>query len=171
MFEVKGWRIAAHPLFVDQFVRLIEAVERDRRKDSEAYRRGANAKLQAAILKLILDTIPANPDSAEFRQGTTLGKQHLHWFRAKFGGGRFRLFFRYSSAAKIIIYVWVNDRDSLRTYGSKTDAYAVFRRMLAAGNPPDDWKALQAEAENPVTEERLQKYIQITARSAEESEG
>ncbi len=81
------------------------------------------------------------------------------------------MFFRYSSAAKIIIYVWVNDRDSLRTYGSKTDAYAVFRRMLAAGNPPDDWKALQAEAENPVTEERLQKYIQITARSAEESEG
>ena len=31
-----------------------------------------------------------------------------HWLRAKFGGGRFRLFFGYSSSAKIIIYAWVN---------------------------------------------------------------
>ena len=47
-----------------------------------------------------------------------------------------------ATRAKIIIFAWVNDRDSLRTYGSKSDAYAVFKAMLDKGNPPDDWEAL-----------------------------
>jgi toxin YhaV len=46
--------------------------------------------------------------------------------------------------AKIIVYTWVNDSDTLRTYGSKSDAYAVFKAMLDKGNPPEDWAALLA---------------------------
>ena len=90
----------------------------------------------------MIEVIPVDPTRPEFRQGGTLGSSRKHWFRAKFGGGRFRLFFRYSSSAKIIIFAWVNDRDTLRTYGSKTDAYAVFKGMLDHGNPPEDWDAL-----------------------------
>lgn len=60
---------------------------------------------------------------------------------AKCGGGRFRLFFRYSTSAKIIVFAWVNDETTLRIYGSKSDAYAVFRKMLDKGNPHDDWAA------------------------------
>ena len=86
--------------------------------------------------------IPIDPARPEFRQGGTLGPARKHWFRAKFGNGRFRLFFRYSTAAKIIILAWVNDSDTLRTYGAKTDAYAVFKTMLDKGNPPEDWDAL-----------------------------
>jgi toxin YhaV len=52
--------------------------------------------------------------------------------------GGFRLFFRFSSTAKIIVYAWVNDSDTLRTYGSKGDAHAVFKTMLDKGNPPED---------------------------------
>ena len=89
---------------------------------------------------------PEDPSRADYRQGGTLGEDRKHWFRAKLGGGRFRLFFRYSSSAKIIIYAWVNDETTLRTYGAKTDAYAVFRKMLDKGNPPDDWAALLAGA-------------------------
>ncbi len=44
----------------------------------------------------------------------------------------------------MIVYAWVNDEDTLRTYGSRTDAYAVFARVLETGNPPDDWDALLA---------------------------
>jgi toxin YhaV len=33
----------------------------------------------------------------------------------------------------------------LRAYGSKTDAYAVFGRMLARNRPPNDWQQLAAE--------------------------
>jgi toxin YhaV len=32
----------------------------------------------------------------------------------------------------------------LRAYGSKSDAYAVFARMLASGQPPDSWDKLMA---------------------------
>jgi toxin YhaV len=36
----------------------------------------------------------------------------------------------------------VNDENSLRSSGSKSDPYAVFQKMLQRGHPPDDWAAL-----------------------------
>lgn len=77
----------------------------------------------------------------EYRQGNTLGPEYRHWFRAKFLG-RFRLFFRYDSRARLIVYAWVNDERGLRQSGGKNDPYEVFRRMLKSGNPPNDWAAL-----------------------------
>jgi toxin YhaV len=61
------------------------------------------------------------------------------------------LFFRYDSRAKIIVYAWVNDEKSLRTYGARTDAYAVFSKMLTNGNPPHDWDDLLAACQNAET--------------------
>src|SRR5208282_4976478 len=75
------------------------------------------------------------PNAAEFRQGNTLGMDNRQWFRAKFHQ-RYRLFYRFSSKDKVIVYAWVNDESTLRKAGSKTDPYAVFRAMLNAGNPP-----------------------------------
>lgn len=68
----------------------------------------------------------------------------------------FRLFFRYSTSAKIIIFAWVNDETTLRTYGAKSDAYAVFRKMLDKGNPPDSWEALLKAANDTSARERLE---------------
>lgn len=109
----------------------------------------------AALRKLVFETIPEDPTRPEYRQGGTLGDARKHWFRAKFGGQRFRLFFRYSSEARIIIFAWVNDQDTLPTYRAKSDAYAVFRGMLDKGNPPDDWDALRKEASLPEAQGRL----------------
>lgn len=106
---VGGWQILAHPLILDQLARLLGAVEQEARKRPSAYTSGANAKLLTALARLMFETIPADPTRSEYRQGNTLGSQHRHWFRAKFGRQRFRLFFRYSAASKVIIYVWVND--------------------------------------------------------------
>lgn len=139
---INGWTLYAHPLFLGQLEKLTVAVELAREKDAEGYASGANAKLLAAMRKLMFEVIPVDPARPEFRQGGTLGSARKHWFRAKFGNGRFRLFFRYKAAAKIIIFVWVNDSTTLRTYGSKSDAYAVFKAMLDKGNPPEDWDAL-----------------------------
>ena len=139
---VNAWDLFAHPLLLDQLENLIQAVERDRARKPTEYQSGANAKLLVALRKLIFETIPADPTSSEYRQGATLGQENKHWFRAKFGGQRFRLFFRYDSKAKIIVYAWVNDDSTKRTHGSKTDTYAVFAKMLASGNPPSDWKEL-----------------------------
>ena len=139
---VTGWTLYAHPLFLEQLEKLTLAVERAREKDPSGFASTANAKLLAALRKLMFEVIPIDPARPEFRQGGTLGPARKHWFRAKFGNGRFRLFFRYSTAAKIIILAWVNDSDTLRTYGAKNDTYAVFRAMLDKGNPPEDWEAL-----------------------------
>ena len=93
-----------------------------------------------------LEIIPGNPGNRSFYLGNTLGPDYRHWHRAKFFDGRYRLFFRYSSSAKAIVLAWVNDEDTLRAYGSNTDAYAVFGRMLGKGHPPDDWNSLIAQA-------------------------
>jgi toxin YhaV len=142
MTIVNGWTLYAHPLFTDQLDRLTAAVEKAKRKDPKTHQSTANAKLLAQLQRLIFETIPVDPARPEFRQGGTFGPSRKHWFRAKFGGGRFRLFFRYSSSAKIIVYAWVNDSETLRTYGAKSDAYAVFKGMLDKGNPPEDWADL-----------------------------
>jgi toxin YhaV len=147
MITVNGWTLYAHPLFLDQIEKLTVAVERAREKDPKTYASSANTKLLAAMRKLMFEVIPVDPTRPEFRQGGTLGPSRKHWFRAKFGGGRFRLFFRYSSSAKIIIYAWVNDANTLRTYGSKSDAYAVFKSMLNKGKPPEDWDTLIAQSD------------------------
>lgn len=156
MLEVNGWQLFAHPLFLDQIEKLAAAVEKARKKDPRTWRKSANAKLLAAIRQLVFETIPHDPTRPEYRQGGTLGDARKHWFRAKFGGGRFRLFFRYSSSAKVIVFAWVNDENTLRTYRSKSDAYAVFRKMLDGGNPPDDWAALIAAASDPEVQKRLE---------------
>ena len=79
--------------------------------------------------------IPRDPNAPEFRQGNTLGKDNRHWFRAKFHQ-RYRLFYRFATKEKVIIYAWLNDEKTLRKAGSKTDPYSVFRGMLEAGDPP-----------------------------------
>lgn len=142
MVVINGWTVLAHPLFLAQLDRLTAAVEALKQKRPNDFQASSNAKLLAVLEDLVFYKIPANPTLDIYRQGTTLGKDKKHWFRAKFGNARFRLFFRYHSESKIIIFAWVNDQDSLRTYGSKTDAYQVFKEMLRDGNPPDDWTAL-----------------------------
>ena len=155
MLERQGWRLYAHPLFLDQLERLVGNVVRAKRGVPLAWLSKADARLLMALRTLLLERIPRAPLSPEFRQGNTLGKDRRHWFRAKFGGNRFRLFFRADSRAKVIVYAWVNDRDTLRKAGAGTDPYAVFTRMLASGNPPDDWPTLLAGAQSPEAVQRF----------------
>lgn len=155
MLVVNGWSLVAHPLILDQLEKLAASAERSKAKDPDNFQKSANAKLLAALADLLFTTIPADPTRSIYRQGGTLGTSRKHWFRAKFGGQRFRLFFRFNSEAKVIIFAWVNDESSLRTYGSKTDAYAVFKSMLDSGNPPDDWENLLKAASDPKVQIRL----------------
>ena len=155
MLVINGWQVFAHPLFLGQIEKLTGAVAQAKAKDPAGFQKTANAKVLAALRKLAFETIPFDPTRPEYRQGGTLGVDRKHWFRAKFGGQRFRLFFRYNTQAKIIVFAWVNDAETLRTYGSKSDAYAVFRSMLDGGNPPDDWAALLDGANTFASAERL----------------
>ncbi|WP_043960544.1 type II toxin-antitoxin system YhaV family toxin [Alteromonas mediterranea] len=138
---VNGWTLYAHPLFKEQYLNLKLQVESLREKDPKDYVRKNATKRLAAIQRLTFELIPHDPTSAEFRQGSALGDDNKHWFRAKFFQ-QYRLFFRYHFESKIIVYAWVNDENNKRAYGSKTDAYKVFERMLKSGHPPETWDEL-----------------------------
>lgn len=155
---VSGWAIYAHPLFLDQLEDLILQVEDAKAKDPDGYRKMRSAKLLAAVLKVAFAVIPEDPTRTEYRQGDTLGARHRHWFRAKFLQ-QYRLFFRYRDAdgLKVIVLAWVNDDRTLRAYGSRSDAYAVFRKMLRSGKPPDDWNTLLSEARDATARIRLER--------------
>jgi toxin YhaV len=142
---VNGWTLLFHDAIIGQVKNLADAFERARKRDPKNFRSNATVKLFAALATLMLEVIPADPSQPKYRQGDTLGDEYRHWFRAKFFG-RFRLFFRYDSRARIIVYAWVNDERTLRHRGGKSDPYDVFRRMLASGNPPDEWTALLASS-------------------------
>ena len=93
------------------------------------------------LAALMFKEIPADPNAKRYRLGHSLGSRFTSWRRAKFLG-RFRLFFRFHSKRRAIVYVWLNDERTLRKAGARTDPYAVFAKMLAAGEPPDDFDGL-----------------------------
>lgn len=140
------WRLFAHPAFNEPFHRLVAEVEALRRKNPAGYASHPKAKLLKRILELIKTEIPRDPGAREYNLGNTLGPRYRHWRRAKFLG-RFRLFFRYSSEHHSILYVWINDENSLRKAGDKNDPYALFEKGLASGNPPDSWDELMKQSD------------------------
>lgn len=164
VFQAEGWVLLLHPCFLDQVERLATAVEAERQKARGRAFDTTNAKLLRRIVEIAFDEVPVEPGHKDYRQGKTLGRGRSHWFRAKFGGGRFRLFFRFSSAEKIIIYAWVNDEDTLRTYGSQTDAYREFGRRLDAGRPPDSWKDLKEQAAGEEATKRARDFAKRLGR-------
>ena len=127
-----GWRLLFHEEIDQQLLRLVRARNRASQRAGNA-----NTRLLDALARAMLETIPDDPARREYLQGKTLGARYRHWRRARIGQ-RFRLFFRYDSRSRVIVYAWVNDQETLRATGSRNDPYAVFSRMLERGNPPDD---------------------------------
>ncbi len=160
-FSVNGWRIGFHPELLLQLERLIAAVEKERRSRPGSPARSQPAQILAALRQLMFVDVPADPTRSIYRQGRTLGGARKHWFRAKFGNGRYRLFFRYRLRERILIFAWVNDERTLRTYGSSTDAYATFARMLDDDNPPDDWDELLKSCTTADTIRRLKRISSL----------
>lgn len=141
MIQRHGWNLLFHECLVGQLQKLYAAAERAKKRDPRGSDSNANVRLFVALSKLIFEAVPSDPNREEYRQGNTMGSAYRHWRRAKIGR-RFRLFFRFDSKTRIIIFAWVNDAHTLRATGSKNDPYMVFRQMLERGCPPDDWGTL-----------------------------
>lgn len=144
---VNGWTLFAHPLFLQEYENLATKVAKLKEKDPINYKKKNDTKRLAAIHKLAFEVIPQAPTLPEYRQGLTLGSDNKHWFRAKFFQ-QYRLFFRFHTESKIIVYAWVNDESNKRAYDKKSDAYCVFEKMLNSGNPPSSWEALLKESKS-----------------------
>ena len=141
----KDWFLLGHYEFLTQLEKYREANREVKQKiDADSIHTKQAQRLKALTLA-VWTKIPSNPSNQEFRLGNALGKEHTHWFRDKFLQ-QYRVFFRYSTKSEIIAYGWVNDEESLRAYGSKTDAYLVFKKMLESGRVPNDWDELVAES-------------------------
>ena len=143
MIQRHGWSLLFHDCLIEQLQKLEAAAARAKAQDPARFESNANVKLFDALATLILEIVPSYPNRDEYRQGNTMGLAFRHWRRAKIGR-RFRLFFRFDSKTKIIIFAWVNDEHTLRSSGAKTDPYVVFQKMLKSGRPPDEWDALLA---------------------------
>ena len=163
--KVNGWTLYWHPAFKEQFDKLLSAVQAI--KDNRLHELNTNdrAKLLKRVLEIIVEEIRKVPNHANFAQGNTLGEANRHWRRAKFLQ-RFRLFFRFSSTAKIIIYAWVNDEKTLRQAGAKTDVYEVFENRLKKADPPTDWDDLLKQSAE--IESLPNPFVTEQAKSCEE---
>ena len=143
--ESHGWQIWFGELFDARWRALRERVKRLKIElDESSFASHPEVKLFATLVHIVHETVPRNPEHSDFRLGKTLGDRFTGWRRVKRHGlpDRMRLFFKFSTTHKVIVFSWLNDADTLRKDGASSDPYAIFRRMLEAGNPPDDFDDL-----------------------------
>jgi toxin YhaV len=136
-----GWVLLFDPHFEAQFQKLTKKVEKANHRLGDKVENSNHFKRYAAVTKLVFEVIPNDPNHNDFALGNTLSQEFKSWRRAKFLQ-QYRLFFRFDSSTKTIIYSWFNDEETLRAYGSKSDAYLTFVKMLQRGKPPTDWSQL-----------------------------
>lgn len=141
----ESWTIYFHPAFSEVRNKLIDDVVKLQEKSPDDYKQHPKTKFLKKVDDLVFKEIPLDPSSEAYFQGKTLGSDNTHWRRAKFFQ-RFRLFFRFCSKRKIIIYAWLNDDNTLRKAGSKNDPYHIFAKRLKNGNPPSNWDDLFNES-------------------------
>ena len=115
-----GWNLLFHEGLIEQLQKLQAAAQKAKAQDPQGFESNANLKLFNALAQLMLETVPSDPSRDEYRQGNTMGPAFRHWRRAKLGR-RFRLFFRFDSKTRIIIFMAMMEA---QTYLAKRQARA-----------------------------------------------
>lgn len=102
----------------------------------------ANVKLYVSVVRA-MGHVKDDPTLDSYVQGNTLGKKHRDWRRIKqFLPDRYRLFFKFFSFDHSIYFAWLNDENTLRHDGAKTDCYEVFGSMLKSKKIPSSKEKL-----------------------------
>lgn len=130
--QINGWTILFHPLFRDQWQKLLEQVKHLRTvKSTSEYVQHSQVKLFKAITVAIEEKIPQEPLASYFALKKPLNK----YSRLKGMGlpKRYRLFFKVFSEQKAIIILWLGFP---RKDGDKRDCYRVFSKMVEQGKLP-----------------------------------
>lgn len=144
-----GWEIFFFKIFYEQYSQLVNDVNELYQKDQNTYKSHPKTKLLASIQKSIKDDVPADPFHKKFMLSKTLEKKYKEWRRVKKGlPQRYRMFFRFYSITKEIIFAWINSEGSIRKSGDKHDVYVIFKKMLDRGEIPKDYEELIAQSKS-----------------------
>ena len=133
-----------HPQFAKRFEALVANAQKAHRTGRVDH---PDVKLLAAVVRLVETTVPADPDHPDFRLREDLGR-----FRRAKGRGlpsRYRLFWVFSSRARAIVFLYLNDASSLRKAGARSDPYARFAELRRRGELGADFDANVTAATRP----------------------
>jgi len=131
--EKNGWKIYFHPLFYQQWQKLVNRVKYLKEiLASEQFITHIDVKLLKALDLGIKDKIPAHPLASYF----SLKKPLQKYSRLKKMGlpSRYRLFFKVFKEANTIIILWLGFP---RKEGDKKDCYNVFAKLVKNGEFPE----------------------------------
>lgn len=133
--------------FVTYFlhVRLVQLEKNIRRlqRENVDLNNSAHVRLYVAAHKG-MEQAQLDPTAREYMLGNTIGQKNRDWRRIKnLLPPRYRLFFKFFSQHKEVFFVWLNDENTLRHAGAKTDCYAYFKRLIDGNKIPSNREDLQ----------------------------
>lgn len=143
VLEANGWKLLYHPVFGDRYAQLRARARELKASPASEFATHPDVKLVAAIRRAVLGIIPEDPNRPDFWLSADLAA-----FRRVKGYGlpdRYRLYYVFSSAARTVIILYLNDSASLRKDAAKTDPYQVFARLVRSGSIGKDFDANLAQ--------------------------
>jgi len=142
-----GWKLFYHPVFGDRYAELRDRARALKKQlPRNEFVRHPEVKLVAAVRRVVLESIPENPNRPDFWLKGDLAK----FRRVKRYGlpDRYRLFYVFSEQQKVVIVLYLNERGTLRKEGAKTDPYEVFGELVRSGRIGADFEANVAHWKN-----------------------
>jgi len=143
------WKRYYFQLFYFRLKELYNETLRLSERDPDNYHKHETAKLFSKVI-LSIEHVSQNPMHQRYLLGKSLGEKFKDWRRDKYDlPPRYRLFFKFfSSSQREIVFAWLNDSQSLRKEGSRSDPYALFQKMLEKGEVPVEREHLKDSSYN-----------------------
>ncbi len=145
--NTKGWNLLWLPILQKRITKLEARVTNLQAKNPKTFQDHRDSIFLAKLYHILTDLVPTNPDNPGFKIGNMLGNKYSIFRRVKKPlPSRDRMFFVFSSQLKQIIYVWLNDKKSIRKAGDFNDVYKVFVRKLESGTIPHTFEKLASDS-------------------------
>ncbi len=127
METTRKYLLKVHKFYSEKVDNLKQEIKKLKASlDHETFLQHPDVKFAARLKKATQEIIPEDPDKKEYQLHGDLKKYR----RYKQGLQRYRLFFTFSSKPPIILYLYVNDKSSLRKEGDKNDPYEIFTKLV-----------------------------------------
>ncbi len=133
-----SYLIMFHQFFVNRVLSLFEKVKRLHvALPFDEYKKHTSVKLLSRITKAYAENIPQNPNHPDYYLRGALSKFRRYKRRLQ----RYRMMFCFANNPPVIVYLYINNEDHLRSDGSQRDPYKEFTALVKKGvfstNPND----------------------------------